>query len=73
METVSGLVGDGFALIVVTDTSAVQSIVVQKTNDDKNGPGLSQADGLYRREGRHGLVFLFFFLSLPPLSFFSFY
>ncbi len=34
METVFGLVGDGFAL-VVTDTSAVQSIVVQKTDDDK--------------------------------------
>lgn len=29
-----GLVGDGFSL-VVADTSAVQSIVVQKTSEDK--------------------------------------
>uniref|UniRef100_A0A0C9RRC1 Proteasome subunit beta n=1 Tax=Wollemia nobilis TaxID=56998 RepID=A0A0C9RRC1_9CONI len=34
MECVFGLVGDGFAL-VVADTSAVQSIVVQKTSEDK--------------------------------------
>ncbi|KAH8941097.1 hypothetical protein BDL97_14G020100 [Sphagnum fallax] len=34
METVFGLVGDGFAL-VVPDTSAVQSILVQKTDDNK--------------------------------------
>lgn len=34
MECVFGLVGDGFAL-VVADTSQVQSIVVQKTNEDK--------------------------------------
>ncbi|KAG0581826.1 hypothetical protein M758_3G012900 [Ceratodon purpureus] len=34
MECIFGLVGDGFAL-VVADTSQVQSIVVQKTNEDK--------------------------------------
>ncbi|GLJ04691.1 hypothetical protein SUGI_0001390 [Cryptomeria japonica] len=34
MECVFGLVGDGFSL-VVADTSAVQSIVVQKTSEDK--------------------------------------
>lgn len=34
MECVFGLVGDGFAL-VVADTSQAQSIVVQKTNEDK--------------------------------------
>lgn len=34
MECVFGLIGDGFAL-VVADTSQVQSIVVQKTNEDK--------------------------------------
>jgi 20S proteasome subunit beta 4 len=34
MECVFGMVGDGFAL-VVADTSQVQSIVVQKTNEDK--------------------------------------
>ncbi|KAH7294886.1 hypothetical protein KP509_27G023100 [Ceratopteris richardii] len=34
MECVFGLVGDGFAL-VVEDTSALQSIIVQKTSEDK--------------------------------------
>lgn len=34
MDILFGLVGDGFAL-VVADTSAVQSIVVQKTEEDK--------------------------------------
>eukprot|EP01018_Ginkgo_biloba_P021378 Gb_19480 [translate_table: standard] len=34
MECVFGLVGDGFAL-VVADTSAMQSIIVQKTSEDK--------------------------------------
>lgn len=34
MECVFGLVGDGFAL-VVADTSAVHSILVHKSNEDK--------------------------------------
>jgi 20S proteasome subunit beta 4 len=34
MECVFGLVGDGFALIV-EDTSSLQSIIVQKTSEDK--------------------------------------
>lgn len=34
MECLFGLVGDGFALIV-EDTSALQSIIVQKTTEDK--------------------------------------
>ncbi len=42
-----------------------------------HGPGLSQADGLYRREGRQVLVSislsLSLSLSLPPLSSFSCY
>ncbi|KAJ6431461.1 hypothetical protein OIU84_018858, partial [Salix udensis] len=34
MECVFGLVGDGF-VIVASDTSAVNSILVHKTNEDK--------------------------------------
>jgi len=71
METVFGLVGDGFALIVVTDTSAVQSIVVQKTNDDKimvlDSHKLMGSTG---EKGDMVLFFCFFFsLSLLFLSF----
>lgn len=34
MECVFGMVGDGFA-VVVADTSAVHSILVHKSNEDK--------------------------------------
>jgi hypothetical protein len=66
METVFGLVGDGFAL-VVTDTSAVQSIVVQKTDDDKIM--VLDSHKLMGCTGEKGDRFLFpsLSLSLSPL------
>jgi 20S proteasome alpha/beta subunit len=67
METVFGLVGDGFAL-VVTDTSAVQSIVVQKTDDDKIM--VLDSHKLMGCTGEKGDRFLFLSLSLSPPSFF---
>jgi len=72
METVFGLVGDGFAL-VVTDTSAVQSIVVQKTDDDKIM--VLDSHKLMGCTGEKGDRFLFLSLSLSlsPLSFLSCY
>jgi 20S proteasome alpha/beta subunit len=66
METVFGLVGDGFAL-VVTDTSAVQSIVVQKTDDDKIM--VLDSHKLMGCTGEKGDRFLFLSLSLSPLFF----
>jgi 20S proteasome subunit beta 4 len=71
METVFGLVGDGFTL-VVTDTSAVQSIVVQKTDDDKIM--VLDSHKLMGCTGEKGDRFLFLSLSLSPLfSFLSCY
>ena len=62
MECVFGLVGDAFALIV-EDTSSLQSIIVQKTNEDK----ILNLDShkLLGATGEHGDRFC----SVPFLSF----